>query len=216
MQHDFQFVPKTEWLPVRKELEKLINDVQNDVRNEFTFSFTYVGSSGRNMVTRDLKSNVGYDFDVNIHINDEEEKYSAGQIKHILMNALNKYVHQYGYDYCEDSTRVITIKKKYYSTIIHSCDICIVFDCNDGRQQYIHFNKKQNSYEWQYFPISNTELEERAQWISHNGYLEEMKDIYLRKKNENDNPDRKSRSMYAESVNEVYMRYHKEYLKTKG
>lgn len=217
MQHDYQYVPRKEWLPVRRELEELINDVQNEVREEFTFSFTYVGSCSRNMVTRDRKSNVGYDFDVNLHINDDDEIYSPDELRHILKNAFDKHIRRYNYDTCEDSTRVLTIKKRYYSNIIHSCDICIVYDCDDGRQQYIHFDKNQNSYAWKYLPVSNKTLAERAKWITHNGHLDELKKLYLTKKNENDNPDRKSRSMYAESVNEVYMKYHKgEGKKNKG
>ena len=143
MQHDFQFVPKKEWLPERDKLEDLIHDVQDEVRNHFTFSYNFIGSTKRNLITRDMKSNIGYDFDVNIHVNDDKEDYEPDQIKMILKNAFDKNAWKYGYDYCEDSTRVLTIKVKdfFHSRILHSCDFCIVFDCNDGRQQYIHFNK---------------------------------------------------------------------------
>ena len=40
MQHNFEYVPRKEYLPVKKELELLINDVQDEVREYFTFSFT--------------------------------------------------------------------------------------------------------------------------------------------------------------------------------
>ena len=82
-----------------------------------------------------------------------------------------------------------------------------VFDCIDGRQQYIHFNKKQNAYNWYFLPISNNELENRAQWIKDNGYWSELKDLYLYKKNNNTDPNKKSRSLYAESVNEIINYY---------
>lgn len=211
MQHDFQYVPKNEWLPVRNRLEELIHCVQDEVREYFTFSFTYVGSTHRNMITQDMKSNIGYDFDVNIHVNDDDEEYDAEEIRHILKNAFERNMRQYGYNRIEDSTRVLTIKATdtYFSRINHSCDFCIVYDCDDGRQQYIHFNKKQNVYKWEYLPISNKELEERAKWITHNGYRGELKDLYLYKKNTNTNPDKKSRSLYAESVSEIYKRYNK-------
>ena len=211
MQHDFQFVPKSEWLPVRKQLEELIHLVQDEVRDCFTFSFTYVGSSSRNMITYDRKSNIGYDFDVNIHVNDDDENYTAKEIRDILRIAFTKHMAKFGYKHCEDSTRVLTIKDvdPFLSRICHSCDFCIVYDCSDGRQQYIHFNKEQRTYNWQYLPVSNKALEEKAEWIVKNGKKEELEDIYLYKKNKNTNPDKRSRSLYAESVSEIYQIYHK-------
>lgn len=80
MQHDFEYVPRKEYLPVKKELELLINDVQDEVREYFTFSFTYIGSTNRKMITREQRGNIGYDFDVNIYVNDEEEEFTAEEI----------------------------------------------------------------------------------------------------------------------------------------
>lgn len=207
--HNFQYVPRSEYLPVKKELEKLINEVQDEVREHFTFSFTYVGSTHRKLITSELNGNTGYDFDVNIHVNDDEEEYSAEEIRTIIREAFNRHVRQYGYDYCEDSTRVLTIKRKdfFRSKIISSCDFAIVFDCDDGRQQYIHFNKNQRTYDWEYLPMSNSELETRAEWIRKNGHWNDVRELYLDKKKCNDNPDKRSRSLYAETINEVYKRF---------
>lgn len=43
-------------------------------------------------LTCDFKSNTGFDFDVNIEINDDEENYSPQEIKHILMNSFDKEI----------------------------------------------------------------------------------------------------------------------------
>lgn len=208
MLHDFCYVPRSEYLPVKKELIELINVVQDEVRDYFTFSFTFIGSTHRKMITKDLKGNVGYDFDVNIHVNDDDEEYSPDDIRRIIIRAFNKHMSKYGYNRYEDSTRVITIKQTdwYNSRIIRSCDLAIVYDCKNGRQKYIHYNKNQRKYEWQYMKMSNSELEARADWIKHNGYWQEVKDIYIDKKNWNDDPDKKSRSLYAETINEVFCR----------
>lgn len=210
MKHDFQYVPRSEYLPIKKEFEKLINLVQNELRNEyFTFSFTYVGSTHRKMITRDAKGNTGYDFDVNIHVNDYDEDFFPEEIRRILKKAFDKHSRALGYDFCEDSTRVLTIKRKDIlgSRILSSCDFAIVYDCDDGRQQYIHFNKKQKSYEWKYLPMSNTKLEERAEYLKKNKHWNEVRDLYIDKKNWNDNPDKRSRSLYAETINEIYLKY---------
>lgn len=208
MSYNFKYVPRSKYLPVKKELERLINAVQNEVREYFTFSFTYVGSTHRKLITEDLRGNVGYDFDVNIHVNDENEDYTPEEIRTTICNAFNKFVKQFGYDYCEDSTRVLTIKRKdiLRSMIISSCDFAIVYDCKDGRQQYIHFNKKQKTYDWEFLPISNMKLEDKAEAIRNKGCWDEVRNLYLDKKNLNENPNKRSRSLYAETINEIYHR----------
>ena len=57
----------------------------------------------------------------------------SGKIKFKIIQALNKVAHKYGYDYAEDSTRVITIKFKdrKNSRILHSCDFAIVNNYTD-------------------------------------------------------------------------------------
>lgn len=209
MKHDFQYVPRHEYLPIRMELEKLINLVQDELRDDyFTFSFTYIGSTHRKMITQDVKGNTGYDFDVNIHVNDDNEDFSPEEIRRILKKAFDKHGRAFGYDFCEDSTRVLTIKRKdiLCSRILSSCDFAIVYDCDDGRQQYIHFNKNQKSYEWKYLPISNTKLGERAECFKKHNHWDEVRELYIYKKNWNDDTNKRSRSLYAETINEIYLK----------
>ena len=110
--YHFQYVSKKEIAPLKKQIIELIGLVQDDVRELFTFQYEFIGSVKRNMVTCDVKSNIGFDFDVNITVNDDDEDYSAKEIKQILMRTFNKYTHKYHYDLCEDSTRVFNIKVK--------------------------------------------------------------------------------------------------------
>ena len=144
--HNFQYVSRKKLSHVKNNLIQIINSVQDDLRKDFTFRYDFVGSIKRNMVTYDVGTNIGYDFDVNIQINDDECKFSAKEIKTKIMLVLNKVAHRYGYDYSEDSTRVITIKvkDKKNSKILYSCDFAIVNDYidDDGNecQEYIHFN----------------------------------------------------------------------------
>ena len=122
--YHFQYVAKRELEPAKKQLMELIHKVQDEVRDNFTFQYEFVGSVKRNMVTWDVKSNVGFDFDVNIRVNDDDEEFEAKDIKKILVRAFNNHAWKYGYDSCEDSTRVFTIKVKdrKNSRIRHSCD----------------------------------------------------------------------------------------------
>ena len=60
--HDFCYVSKKRTAPVKAELLDIIHEVQDIVRDDFTFQFTFVGSSSRNMITYDRKSNIGFRF----------------------------------------------------------------------------------------------------------------------------------------------------------
>lgn len=203
--HDFCYVTKKEAAPKKAELENIIHEVQNIVKDCFTFKYTFVGSSSRNMITYDRKSNVGFDFDVNIEVNDDDERYTPGEIKTIMRDAINRIAWRYGYDYCEDSTRVLTIKVKdrLRSKIEYSCDFAIVYNFKDGRQQYIRFNKNDQTYTWAFQGKGFEELPDKIDWLNKNGYWGYLRDYYIEKKNGNTNPQKHSRSLYAEAINEM-------------
>lgn len=82
--YHFQYVAKKELKPAKKQLMELIHKVQDEVRDSFTFQYKFVGSVQRNMVTWDVKSNAGFDFDVNIMVNDDDEKFDAKKLKTYL------------------------------------------------------------------------------------------------------------------------------------
>lgn len=211
--YNFQYVTKRQLSSAKKELTQIIYSVQDDVRQYFTFQFYFVGSIEHNMVTYDVKSNIGFDFDVDIHVNVDRCNLSAKKIKTKIRLALNKIAHRYGYDDAEDSTRVITIKvkDKKNSKILYSCDFAIVNDYTDDdgneRQEYIHFNKKQNSYSWQEQTQGFYLLDEKVEWIRGKGYWDEIRELYLYKKNMNDILNKHSRSIYAETIHEICQKY---------
>lgn len=206
--HNFIYVTRVEAKPVRDELYEIIHGVQDIVRDDFTFQFRPVGSYSRNMITYDTKSNIGFDFDFDLEINDDEENYEPDEIRHIMKNAIDRVAPKYGYNYCEDSTRVLTIKKvnTYASRIIHSCDFALVYNCGNGKQQYIRFNKKNGNYIWEYQGKGFENLDRKIKWLKDNKYWTEFRRYYLYKKNINDNLDKHSRSILAESVNEMYQK----------
>lgn len=203
--HDFRYVTKKQAQPIKDELYQILYMVQDLVRDNFTFSFTPIGSSSRNMITCDAKSNIGFDFDINIEVNDDNEDFEPKEIRTIIRTAIDRVAPRYGYKNCEDSTRVLTIKKvdTSHSRIIHSCDFAIVYNCGDGRQQYIRFNKDNNYYFWEYQGKGFVGLEKKMDWLKRENLWGELQDYYIYKKNCNDNPDKHSRSIFAESINEI-------------
>ena len=209
--HDFKYVPKDEWKPIKDALIEIIHKLQKEVRDDFTFQYRFVGSSRRNMITRDRLSNEGFDFDVNIEVNDPDEAYSAKEIREILRRGVDKVTNPSfcypvrGYDYAEDSTRVLTIKvkDKSNSRILHSCDFCIVYECDDGRQQYIRYNKSKHSYSWEFQPKGYDKLHVKTEWIKKHRLWQQVRENYIEKKNMNDDDNKKSRSIFAETIHQV-------------
>lgn len=206
----FEYVSKKEAAPQKRNLVFLFKEVQNDVKAYFTFRFDFIGSSSRNMITREVNGNIGYDFDVNIEPNDPEEKYSAEQIRNIIFEAFQKHMGKYGYSKIENSTSVITIKAvdKENSRLEHSCDIAIVYNCGNGQQQYIRCYKGWRlSYRWEYRDKAY-DIDEKLQWIEENRLKQQLRDQYLINKSRNNNPEKHSRTIFAETVNNIYNEYH--------
>lgn len=195
--YHFDYVSKKEAAPYKAELIEILHQVQDYVRDDFTFQFTFIGSSSRNMITYDPTTNIGFDFDVNITVNDDDEDYSPEEIRTILHNAFSRFMTAYGYNKCEQSTRVISIKvvDQWSSRVIRN------------GQQYIRFNKERNYFSWEFQTQPYKELEFRADYLKENGHWNEVLEVYLDKKNNNYNPDKHSRSLYAETINECF-RWH--------
>ena len=210
---EFEYVSKREYGPVKEDLVDLIHLVQDEVREHFTLRYDFIGSASRNMITREINGNVGYDFDVNIRVNDPDNSYSAKKIRNILKSAFDKHAKKFMYDDAEDSTRVITIKVKdrKNSKILHSCDFAVVNDYidedGDEHQEYIHFNKNQNTYEWQEQPEGYYMLLEKIDDIKEHNLWQKVRDLYLEKKSKNTDLHKKSRSIFAETVKEVHDKY---------
>ena len=213
MQHDFHYISKknSEVQKAYRDILNILKDTQNLLRQDFSFRFNVIGSYKRNMITYDKKSNIGYDFDFNIEVNDNRLK--PKELKNMLQNAIGKVCVKYGYDTPEDSTRVLTIKKKNRrnSCIIHSCDFAIVNtytdDENKSHQEYIHFNKATGSYTWCEQAMSFYMLTKKINWIKKNSLQNDMRKLYLKKKNNNDDPNVHSRSIFAQTVQEVCQKY---------
>lgn len=205
----FVYVTRKEASPYKKKIIDMTNEVQRSLREKFTFSYYFVGSSARNMITYDIKTNRGFDFDINYGINDSNEMYSPKELYSKIYIQLDRIKSKYGYNKIEKSTRVITLKKvdPITSKVIHSVDIAVVNDYKSKGldcQQYIRFNKRDNSYIWQKQP-SPYNFDKKVKCIKRVGMWNEVFNLYLKKKNNNTNNKKKSRAIYAETINEVEM-----------
>lgn len=219
--YNFEYVTQKELQPVKRELIELIEQAKEKLRDEVAFNYSFVGSSARNMVTQDIKSNCGFDFDVNLKVKDGDPKYIRNRIMRAFDEVINEINNKrkwqmtntlfktdfplYGYDNCENGTRVFTIKAKdtEHSRIIHSCDFAIVKNNHKNGEMYIRFNKNTHSYTWEMQSAGFKNLSAKEEFCKDNQLWTEVRELYLEKKNLNTDKNKKSRSIYAETVHEI-------------
>ena len=212
MEHDFVYDDKEEVKKVRQILFDIIHKVQDELRDseeEITFQYRIVGSAKRNMITCDRKSNVGFDFDINLYVNDYGDyDDDPEELRKILRLTFDRIARKYEYSYCEDSTSVLTIKKinTHRSQILHSFDFCII--SNQEPDYYIRFDKKVNNYVWAERKHIDKEIDKKAEWLKRNNKWLEVREHYIKLKDNNDNPNRKSISIYRETISNLYNTYH--------
>ncbi len=208
----YEYVKKSEYAPVRKELEQIINRVQVFMRKNYrlTFQFRLIGSGKRHLVTRIKGGNRGYDFDYNVILTppDDGYLYRSKVIKDMFMTTFRVALKGTKYSFPQDSTSSITIKvyDKDKTKIKYSCDFAIVYyGRNDGIDGYyfLRHHKPQQSYQFAFRP-SNFDIDEKVQEIIADGEWPYIKEEYLLLKNINEGKGKHSFSLYAEAVNNVY------------
>ncbi len=205
--YHYEYVDPNETEAVRKRFEQILSKVQDYLAGEIDFDYYLVGSGKRGLITRDPRTNKGFDLDYNIELGPNFRVYDPMDTKLEIINAINRFVPGYGYRHCEDSTSVITFKliDSMWSVIEHSCDIAIVSTQGKGkdkRQMYIRHNKINGDYTWQQRGRGYN-IDPKVNWIRQKGLWEDLKTLYLDKKNFNDNPDKRSRALFAEAVHEI-------------
>ena len=197
---EFEYVTPEEAQPVMDEIIALIQDMQKcvrkDFKKDFTLKYRFVYGSSRNMITREKDGNKGFEFGVK-----SMKKY--GEL--IIDNS-------------DDRIDVFTIKiiDKADSNIVHSCDFAITRTlCKGGKQfkQCICNDKKCFGYRWEDRLDFDIDIEERLQLIEYYDSITEidlsaeLRDSYLKNKNQNQILTKKSRKIFVETVNNMIYKY---------
>ena len=208
----FEYVPEGEYQPFKLEVDGILREVQKYLRKNkvLTFQFNLIGSAGRKLITRVKNGNKGFDLDYNIVIQKIfDEKYENPKLlKEIFVKLFNEYFDD-SYDYSEDSTSVITIKKlnAKRNKILYSVDFAIVsyYEDDDGkeRQEYVRFDKNTNTYSWALRKVA-TDHRYVENLIKDNGLWQDVKHLYL--ENKNKEPDKKSRIVYYQTLDTIFKR----------
>ncbi len=208
----YEYVPKSEYAPVRKELEEIIKRVQVEMRKKYglTFQFRLIGSGKRHLVTRIRGGNSGYDFDYNLIIQRwGTMPQKAKSVKQRFMDAFKNALRGTKYSSPKDSTSAMTIKdvNKKQKEVRHSCDFAIVYYEDDGVNDgycYLRNDKEQGKYEFAFRSINSDIMEKMQDICGECDGWGRIREEYLYLKNINEGNGKHSFSIYSEAVNNVY------------
>ena len=209
----YRYVTEKEVKPYRNycsETLAKLRDLLNKVYGINTqFSLVGSGGSSRNMVTRD--GNGPFDLDYNLVILNMPNEYQKDlkKLKDTVRNSLNEIVKKEYFTDGKDSRSVITsiLHFSNSSEVKFSFDIAILAKNNQGNFcRLIHNKGYQKGFTWNEI-LSSHNVKELADRLKREGLWNEVRNIYLNKKNmylqrgDNNHP---SFIVYVESVNEVY------------
>jgi len=203
----YEYVPESVYRDSQRifELDILPNVKSILYRHSITFNCNLIGSASRHLVTRRKDKTKGYDLDYNFELQRYPE--DPALIKQKIIEAFNRVVPEYGYEYCEDSTTVITIKKltKAGDKIHHSFDIAITA-YDDDDIYYIHYDKKSKQYIWN-SRGGKIHLGKKTGCIQryyNADVYDVIADDYLHLKNTNKDSNKRSFCLCAEAINNEY------------
>ena len=205
----FEYVPKGEYQPIRRQLEGIIHRVQHTMREKYhvTFQYQLIGSGSRHLITREKGGNRGFDFDYDLIVQSPVSRKSTDlkDLKDRFRRAFIDALKGTNYRDPEDSTSVLTIKvvDTKSSRIVHSCDFCIVFPFSDGGKGSLK-NQKNGRYSIERRPASRNIDHKLAVVLSTSGGWNRIRANYLRLKENNRDPQKRSFVLYMEAVCNIY------------
>lgn len=207
----YEYVTKKALKPVKEQIEKIIRDLQTSLRSEsVTFEVKLIGSGAKNLVTKVVGGNTGFDFDYNFVVQ-KDNNLDPKELRLLFVRKLGEIISDTRYSNVSNGKQSFTIKvvDKKKSQIIHGCDFATVNEYVDDQnsfRQEILVQYANNLYHWEDKPISKN-YTTKVSNLKANGLWNEVRDEYLKIKNSNGDENKKSYTMYYEAVNNVYGRY---------
>lgn len=199
----YQYAKQSEVKKVSEVCEKILRKVQNTVRDYFTFQFCLIGSGGKKLVTQNTQDGA-FDLDYNIILQRDKQNLlnRPKEIKQLFVDAFNEIATEYGFNYANDSTSVITVRLVKDQRLVFSFDVAVTVEDNKGAFHRVTFDKKTGHYFWNEVKHSK-DYSEKFQWVRErdwNGfklkYLE-LKNMHLKR-----GDGVKSFSIFLEALNE--------------
>lgn len=211
---EFEYVPKKEYHPVKHEQKTILDRVVSIMQSEYDLPgvrYRLIGSGDRHLVTRIKGSNKGFDLDYNIILPPLEEgwHYKPKVIADQFMQAFQKACRGTSYSSPKHRTSVIQLKHvdQAHSKVIYGGDFAIIYYGKDESEGYYYlkhwddghytFEKRSQSrnVDWKLEEIFEYNDEQGWNWI---------RKEYLKLKDHNNDPNKRSCVLYLEAVHNVY------------
>lgn len=215
----YHFIEDKKYLRIiRRECSDAVNRLVTLINNDSVMKVEMhiVGSGAKNLETQNENEPIDLDYNLNIIGIYEVDINDCKSIKEYVRMQFNKALKSKGWKDCQDSTSALTTEKRHITednkTLV-SIDLAIVVD--DGNRWYRLIHDKtgfvqKDRWFWNEGP-SSYYLFERVNLLKETNLWEEVREVYLNKKNfylskgtSNEHP---SFNCYIEAVNEVYNKY---------
>lgn len=177
-----------------------------------------VGSGAKNLITQNADEAVDLDFNLEIIDCYEFDINDCKNIKNYIGEKFDTILSQNNWADCQYSSSVFTTEQRVFcngNKTPFSIDLCIVRRRQNNWERLICENTGftiLNRYYWNQAPNSN-ELSKKVEFLKKENYWEEVRNIYLDKKNmylRRNDQTHSSFIIYIETINEVYYKYRHE------
>lgn len=194
-------------------VNQLVQSVNND--SVMTVKACLVGSGAKNLITQNENRTIDLDYNLCIVRTKAINILDGNEIKEYVRKQFNKVLYVNGWGDCQDSTSVFTTEERVFkkgNQTAFKIDIAITCRYNNSWQRLIHQKTgfvNLDRYYWNEVQDSG-KLEEKVHAIKSNHLWDEVRHIYLNKKNfylcKNDY-NHPSFIVYVEAVNQIYYEY---------
>ncbi len=210
----YKYVSKKEIKPYSVFCSSKMNELKQELQKKgISCTFYSIGSRAKNMVTQN--EDAPFDLDYNLEIQSKlPKKYSDLQkLKDLIRSEMDKLIANCkDYSYGKDSTSALTyiLHHNNTPTVKFSFDIGIVARNKKGNLQRLIHNKRNKLFLWNEAKDSK-DIEERAKKLKLKGFTNQIRNCYLKKKNDylstNKTEEHPSFNIYIETINELYSNF---------
>ena len=208
----YHYVESKDYKPYHFFISDKLNRLKQEILKEkkIESQVDSVGSLYKKLITQN--NTLPFDLDYNFVIeNCLITQLNPGKLKDYAMDYLDNLIAEEYEDfkYCQDSKAAITIRRVVDGRLDFSADIAILAKNKNGQYCRLLHDKQRQKYDWA--PVPNSEkVYEIFRKLKNYGYWEDIREIYLKKKNHYlsiQDTDHPSFVVFVETIKEVWDRY---------
>lgn len=205
----YHYVESKDYKPYHFFISDKLNRVKQQILKEHQIETTVdsVGSLYKKLVTQN--NSLPFDLDYNLVFENRLiTQLNPKPLKDYVMEHLDDMIAEEYEDwkYCQDSKAAITIRRVVDGRLDFSADIAILARNSNGQYCRLLHDKQRQKYDWA--PVPNSEkVYERFRKLKNYGYCEDIRELYLKKKNHYlsiQDKEHPSFVVFVETIKEVW------------